>query len=69
MKETKFIKDIPVGVLIIVLAQFLFYGVIYLSNFPQWYELTGIVLLTLISSDMISYGVKLIKGYTYDPNE
>jgi hypothetical protein len=65
----KKIKDVPVGVLILVLSQFVFYGVIYLAKFPPFWELAGIVFFTLVSSDMINYGIKLIKGYEYDPNE
>jgi hypothetical protein len=63
------IKDIPVGVLLIVLAQFVFYGVVYLTKFPSLWELFGIVFLTLVSSDMVHYGIKLIKGYDYDPDK
>jgi hypothetical protein len=69
MKEVKHIKDIPVGVLLIVLAQFVFYGVVYLTKFPSLWELFGIVFLTLVSSDMVHYGIKLIKGYDYDPDK
>lgn len=69
MSQKRFIKDVPVGVLIIVLAQFIFYGVIYLANFPKLPELFGIVIFTLMSNDMVSYGIRLIKGYDYDPNE
>lgn len=69
MKEAKHIKDIPVGVLILVLSQFVFYGVVYLAKFPPFWELAGIVFCTLVSSDMISFGIKLIKGYKYDPDE
>jgi ABC-type multidrug transport system permease subunit len=69
MKNVKLIKDIPVGILVIVLSQFVFYGVVYLTNFPKWYELIAIVFLTLISSDMVTYGVKLIKGYEFDKSE
>ena len=65
----KKIKDIPVGVLIIVLAHFVFYGAVYLSKFPNAWEMLGIVISILISSDMVNYGIKLIKGYEYDPNE
>jgi hypothetical protein len=63
MSQPKRVKDIPVGVLIIVLAQFLFYGVVYLANFPSFWELFGIVLLTLLTSDMVNIGVRLIKGF------
>jgi len=69
MKETKFIKDVPVGVLILVLSQFVFYGVIYLAKFPPFWELAGIVFCTLVASDMVNFGLKLIKGYNYDPDE
>jgi hypothetical protein len=70
MKEkTKFIQDIPVGVLILVLSQFVFYGVIYIAKFPSIFELMGIVFLTLVSTDMVNFGIKLIKGYNYDPDE
>jgi hypothetical protein len=69
MKEARFIKDIPVGVLLIVLAQFVFYVAIYLAKFPNFWEMLGIVFFTLISTDMIQYGIKLIKGYDYDPNK
>lgn len=69
MKEVKIVKDIPVGVLLIVLSQFVFYGVIYLSKFPNFWELFGIVFCTLISSDMVSYGIKLIRGYKHDASE
>jgi len=69
MEKTRFIKDIPVGVLIIVLAQFVFYLAIYLAHFPNFWEMLGIVAFTIISTDMIHFGIKLIKGYTYDSDE
>ena len=69
MEKTKFIKDVPVGVLIIVLAQFVFYGVIYLAKFPSFWELAGIVFCTLITSDMMNFGFKLIKGFEVDTND
>jgi hypothetical protein len=65
----KKIKDVPMGVLILVLSQFVFYGVIYLAKFPPFWELAGIVFCTLVASDMVHFGIKLIKGYEYDPNE
>ena len=63
------VRDVPVGVLLIVLAQFVFYGVVYITKFPSMWELFGIVFLTLVSSDMVSYGIKLIKGYEIDKSE
>lgn len=69
MNKVKIIKDIPVGVLVLVLSQFLFYGAQYFANFPKWYDMAGIIFCTLIASDMISYGVKLIKGYEFDSSK
>ena len=69
MEKDKFVKDVPVGILVLVLSQFVFYGVVYLAKFPNFFELAGIVLCTLISSDMVNFGIKLIKGFKYDPNE
>lgn len=69
MKNSKVVKDVPVGVLILVLSQFVFYGVIYLAKHPPFWELAGIVFLTLVASDMINFGIRLIKGYEHDSNK
>jgi hypothetical protein len=69
MNKTKFVKDVPVGVLILVLSQFFFYGVIYLAKFPPFWELAGIVFCTLISSDMVNFGLRLIKGFEVDTDK
>jgi hypothetical protein len=69
MKKTKLVKDIPVGILILVLSQFVFYGVIYLTKYPPFWELAGIVFCTLIASDMVHFGIRLIKGYEHDTDE
>lgn len=63
MKQSKHVKDVPVGVLILVLSQFVFYGVIYLAKHPPFWELAGIVFLTLVSSDMVNFGIRLIRGF------
>ena len=69
MEKAKIVKDIPVGVLILVLSQFVFYGVIYLAKHPPFWELAGIVFLTLVSSDMVHFGIRLIRGYKNDSSE
>jgi hypothetical protein len=69
MSKEKFVKDIPLGVLMLVLSQFLFYGANYFANFPKWYEMAGIVFCTLIASDMINFGLRLIKGFEVDKPE
>jgi len=69
MEEAKLKKDIPVGVLILVLSQFVMYGAVYIANHPKWYEMAGIIFCILVSSDMITFGVRLIKGYNFDKSE
>lgn len=69
MDKVRYIKDAPVGVLVIVLSQFVFYGAVYLAKFPSFWELLGIVSCTLVSSDMVNFGVRLIRGFDYDPNK
>ena len=64
------IKDVPFGILIILRSQFVMYGVVYLAKFPLWYETLGIVFGTLFASDMVHFGIRLIKGYNYvEPNK
>ena len=69
MKQTKRVKDVPVGVLILVLSQFVFYGVIYLAKHPPFWELAGIVFCTLVASDMVNFGIRLIRGFDAEPDQ
>ena len=69
MEKAKIVKDVPVGVLLLVLSQFVFYVVIYLTKYPSFWELAGIVFCTLVSSDMVTFGVRLIRGYEVDKSE
>ena len=65
----KKVKDIPLGILIIVLSQFVLYGAFYLAKFPNWMEFAGIAFCVLFSSDMVNFGVRLIKGFEVDKSE
>jgi uncharacterized membrane protein YhdT len=69
MEKPKIIKDVPVGVLILVLSQFMLYGVMYLAKFPHWWEFACIIFFTLVASDMIDFGIRLIKGYDVDTDK
>lgn len=69
MSETKLIKDVPVGVLLLVLSQFVVYAIIQMANHPQWYELFGIMIGSIIVNDLVSFGIKLIKGFERDSDE
>jgi hypothetical protein len=69
MSKEKLVKDVPVGVLILVLSQFVFYGAIYLAKFPPFWELAGIVFCILVSSDMVNFGIRLIKGFELDTDK
>lgn len=68
MKET-YIRDIPVGVLLIVLAQFPFFGAQWLARFPHWWEFAGIVVFVLIADRLIRLGVNLIVGFNHVESE
>jgi len=68
MKET-YIRDVPVGILLIVLAQFPLFAVQYLSKFPLWWE-TGCIFLSVLAADrLIRLGINLIKGFDHVESE
>lgn len=56
------IKDIPVGVLLIVLSFFCIYGIMYYTGFPPLLQLIAIVLLSIASLRLIKVGMDLIFG-------
>jgi len=65
MKTEKF-KDIPFGVLMLVIGQFFLYGVMYLAGFPGVFQFIGIILGVLIATELVIFGMKLIKGIEID---
>jgi hypothetical protein len=62
MKQTILIRDIPVGVLLIVLAQFFIYGLLYITKFPSVMELLGIYLFIIGADVLFRVGLGLIIG-------
>lgn len=56
------VKDIPVGVLLIVLSFFCIYGIMYFTGFPPLLQLIAIVLLSIASLRLIKVGMDLISG-------
>jgi len=56
------VRDIPLGVLLIVVAQFFGYGVLYLANFPNILEYLGILLGTYSFGILTDLGIRCIKG-------
>lgn len=60
--KTEIVRDIPLGVLLVVLAQFFFYGVLYFSKFPSILEFLGIVLFVLCADRLTRVGIRAIFG-------
>jgi uncharacterized membrane protein YoaK (UPF0700 family) len=60
--KTKIVKDIPIGVLLIVIAMFAAYAVTVLSNFPPTLNLIAIFGLCYVTNKLVSVGMDLIQG-------
>lgn len=60
--KTKIIRDVPIGVLLIVLSLFFIYFVQYLSGFPQVLPLIGILLSSTAAHRLMSVGIDVITG-------
>jgi len=67
--KTTYIRDVPVGVLLIVLAQFPFFGAQYLASFPRWWEFAGIVIAVLMADRLVRLGINLILGFDHAESE
>jgi len=61
--ETNKFRDIPLGVMLIVIAQFCIYGALYLSNFPSPVEFFGILISVYLMGFFIDLGIRLIRGF------
>jgi hypothetical protein len=62
MKHTVLIRDVPVGVLLIVLAQFFIYGFLYAAKFPSVLEVAAIYLSIIGADVLFRLGLGLIIG-------
>jgi hypothetical protein len=62
MQTTKIIRDIPLGVLMLVVSQFFIYGALYLSKFPNVFEFLGIMFCVWATGFLTDLGIRVIKG-------
>ena len=62
MKEVKIERDVPVGILLILISQFFVYAVIHLAKFPSALEFFGIMVFLEIAGNLISLGLKYVFG-------
>lgn len=60
--KTQIVKDIPIGVLLLVLSAYCFYGVSHLSGHPSTLYLFLILLLIHLAFKLIIVGYDLIFG-------
>lgn len=61
--KTKIIRDVPIGVLLVVLGLFCIYFVQYLSGFPTLLPLLGILLSSIAAHKLINIGIDVIAGF------
>ena len=60
--KTKIVRDVPIGVLLIVLGLFCVYFVQYLAGFPTLFPLVGILLSSVVAHRLINVGLDVIVG-------
>lgn len=60
--KTKIVKDIPIGILMIVVSMFSCYGVMVLASNPPTLNLIAIFVLCYVTNKLISVGMDLIQG-------
>jgi hypothetical protein len=60
--KTKLVRDIPIGVLLIILSLYCVVFVQYLSGFPNVLPLIGIVFSSIIAHRLMLVGIDVIVG-------
>ena len=60
--QTKLIRDVPIGVLLIVLGFFCVYFVQYLAGFPTLLPLLGILFSSIAANRLVNVGLDVIVG-------
>lgn len=68
--KTKFVRDIPIGILLNVVAVWCIALVQYLAGWPNFLPLIGIVFLSVVAQRLIWVGLDVIIGIRIeDKNE
>ena len=62
MKEVSIERDIPIGILLVLISQFFVYAAVYLAKFPSALEFFGIMIFLEIAGGLISLGLKYVFG-------
>jgi hypothetical protein len=60
--KTKLIRDVPIGALLIVLSLWCISIVQYLSNWPDFLTLLGIVVASVLGQRLLLVGIDVIVG-------
>ena len=60
--KTVFVRDVPIGVLLIVISLWCVFTVQYLSSVPGFFKLLGIIILSNLAYRLLSVGVDVIVG-------
>lgn len=60
--KTKIVRDVPIGVLLIVISMFAAYAVTALANFPPTLHVIAIFALCYITNKLVVVGMDLIQG-------
>jgi 4-hydroxybenzoate polyprenyltransferase len=60
--KTKLIRDVPIGALLIVLSLWCISIVQYLSNWPEFLTLLGIVVASVLGQRLLLVGIDVIVG-------
>lgn len=67
--KTKIVKDIPIGILLLVLSFYCLYGVMYFAGFPTTAYLIGIVFMAHLGIKLVIVGFDLIFGIEMKDNK
>lgn len=60
--KTKMVKDVPIGVLLIVFASYFVYGVFYLTNLTSVLTVLTVILFSVLSWNLMLVGIDLLFG-------
>lgn len=60
--KTKLVRDIPIGVLLIVISLWFVAAVQYLSGWPSFLTLAGIMISSVLAQRLIYVGLDVILG-------
>jgi hypothetical protein len=57
------VRDVPLGILLVLISQFFFYGVLYLAKFPSPLEFLALLLAFQIGEAFLTIGIRYVLGH------